>query len=519
MALPQIDTLCQALDLPPNFVETATQLYRRALTEWEGTRNVRISVMAAVSVYVSCRVLHTPRTLRQVASASGVSLKLIAPVSHAMMRDPKVEPRPITPGDLLPKLSETLSFHEELVDRIESYLRVLTEQGYQSSGLAPATVLGAVAYAASGDGGWGYGQERIASALGITSISIRNRMPDLRTFLNKHLVEDPLGKVDKSAPLWRANYNRSSSALRTEEELPSGHLFEAIAHFNYMLDRRDLGETSTEQFRLLFDCLNKIQTARLAGREGPHMGEVAGFESMIFGALGSRDRNELVNNLDFRALVELQPQIMNQDTLRHGDYNPNRPVSEKLRTHASEEHRQLVNARDELRGSRTDSETSRFCKKLAQLLYVVRSNIAHGEKTPYGPDVKKRERDEEVSKVVIPILASLIDILLGFPSTKLVNYGTLARDRSNAQLLEGLGGSWEVCVIRGEIFLADRLPNFRWKLDGDEVPAQLFTATDLQSTWESLDSFEGDDYRRRLIPYSTSEQSGVSYVYLRSVDS
>ena len=412
--------------------------------------------MAAASVYVSCRVLHTPRTLRQVAASSQVPLRLVGPVVRDMIRDLKVDSPPITPADLLPKLFDAMSFPEELVDRIERYLRLLTERGYKISGFAPATVLGAVAYAAAQDGGYGYGQERIAAALGIATVSIRNRTADLRAFLDNHSDEIASWNLAKMGSVLRADSIESLGALNAGESPVSGHALEAIAHFNHMLDRRELGDSLTEQSRLLFDSLNKLQTDRLAGRAGPRLGEVAGFESLVQDAFGTRDPNELASHRDVLALVELQPQILNHDTLRRHDYNPNRPVSERLRTLASDEHRQLVSASADLSGSHVDS-AGRFLKKLAQLLYVVRSNVAHGEKTPYGPDLKKRDRDEAVSRVVIPIQVALIDALLGYPSTKLVVYGTFGPGRSSSHLLDGLHGSWEICLVRGEVRFADGL--------------------------------------------------------------
>ena len=458
-------------------------------------------------------------TLRQVAAASEVPLRLVVPVVRDMTRDLNVDSPPITPADLLPKLFQALPFPEGLADRIESYLRLLTERGYQISGFAPATILGAVAYAAAQDWGHGFSQERIAQALGISTVTIRSRMPDLRAFLQDHADEIASWNLDKGGSVLRVDSIEDRGAPNAEESPASGHTLEAVAHINHMLDQRDLGDSLTEQSRLLFNGLNKLQTDRLAGRTGPPLGEVAGFEWLVQEAFGTRAANELASHRDFATLVELRPQIMNHNTLRHHDYNPNQPITASLRTLASDEHRQLEAAWGDLSASRVDLAAGRFLKKLGQLLYVVRSNIAHGEKTPYGPDLKKRARDEAVSRVVIPIQVALIDALLGYPSTKLVVYGTLGPGRSSSHLTDRLKGSWEVCLVSGEVRFTDGLASFHWSLDGDEVPAQLFTSADLQSAWQSLDSFEQGEYKRRLIPYRTTEERGVSYIYLASAES
>jgi hypothetical protein len=60
----------------------------------------------------------------------------------------------------------------------------------------------------------------------------------------------------------------------------------------------------------------------------------------------------------------------------------------------------------------------RVMKRLAELLYVVRSNNAHGEKTPYGPDIEKLKQDEMVCSIIIPIQLALLMLILDRPDFK-----------------------------------------------------------------------------------------------------
>jgi hypothetical protein len=43
-------------------------------------------------------------------------------------------------------------------------------------------------------------------------------------------------------------------------------------------------------------------------------------------------------------------------------------------------------------------------------------------------------------------------------------------------------------------------PALRWDPDGPPVPVYLLTSPDLPAAWERLDRFEGDAYRRRVVP-------------------
>jgi gamma-glutamylcyclotransferase (GGCT)/AIG2-like uncharacterized protein YtfP len=295
----------------------------------------------------------------------------------------------------------------------------------------------------------------------------------------------------------------------------SGHVLEAIIHFNEALDRQDYGVSRTEVAGLLFDGLNKLQTEWSADRSGSRLGEVKAFQSMVSERLAPDARDSILRSLELEALVKLEPRIMNHDTLTGHGYKPDLPIAHELRIVATEEHRRVVTAWNDLNGARDLQIGERLLKRVSELLYIVRSNIKHGEKTPYGPDLAKRKRDEQVSAIIVPILFLLVDEILLRPSHKLIAYGTLAPGQANHRILADISGRWEVCEVRGEVTLSKGLPGLTWSPYGSQVTAQLLISPQLPSKWRGLDSFEGEGYRRRLIPYQTPTDAGVAYGYLR----
>lgn len=84
-------------------------------------------------------------------------------------------------------------------------------------------------------------------------------------------------------------------------------------------------------------------------------------------------------------------------------------------------------------------------------------------------------------------------------SQKLAVYGTLAPGQPNHGQLDGIEGTWQPCELRGRL-TARAFPAFTWDPRGIVVPAQLFVADDLPEHWWRLDAFEGEDYRRILVP-------------------
>ncbi|MEJ2147653.1 MAG: gamma-glutamylcyclotransferase, partial [Acidobacteriota bacterium] len=278
-----------------------------------------------------------------------------------------------------------------------------------------------------------------------------------------------------------------------------GHIAEAVVHINESRKRMERGHPKTEVSRLLFDALNKVQTEWVLHLRGEQLGEVRAFQTMILEGVDEEDRGRFLRSDELKQLVEFEPQVMNHQTLRQRGYRPNVELTGHLVREASQEHRKLRTAYDALLLQREDATEDRVLERAAELLYIIRSNIAHGEKTPYGPDLEKRERDEQVSNVVVPVQIVLLDLLLDRPSQKLFSYGTLAPGQRNHEVVSGLGGSWQTCGAYGQLDDVGGLQVFRWNPVGPRIKGQLLVSPDLPERWSQLDQFEGDSYKRRWI--------------------
>ena len=137
----------------------------------------------------------------------------------------------------------------------------------------------------------------------------------------------------------------------------------------------------------------------------------------------------------------------------------------------------------------------------------------HGEKTPFGPDTKKVERDKSVCNAVIPILELLFEYLCDYPSNYLCIYGTLAPEKVNNDVLKNISGSWLDCKIKGDIFEKNGLPFFNWNLTSTPIKAQLFTSEELRKYQNKIDNFEGKLYNRILIPTQVNDQVRIAFIY------
>jgi len=107
-------------------------------------------------------------------------------------------------------------------------------------------------------------------------------------------------------------------------------------------------------------------------------------------------------------------------------------------------------------------------------------------------------------------LATAEVVLEGLFSTsrQLAVYGSLAPGEPNHHHLADVAGSWRDGFVRGRLLPAGwgagiGYPGMRWDEEGEPVPVKLLISNDLPRHWARLDAFEGNDYRRVLVPVRT----------------
>jgi gamma-glutamylcyclotransferase (GGCT)/AIG2-like uncharacterized protein YtfP len=86
------------------------------------------------------------------------------------------------------------------------------------------------------------------------------------------------------------------------------------------------------------------------------------------------------------------------------------------------------------------------------------------------------------------------------PGNKLIVYGTLAPGGRYHYLLADLPGTWERCLIRGHMGEFWGFKAFQYDPAGPEHPGWLLTSPALPEKFPELDAFEGEPYRRVIIP-------------------
>jgi gamma-glutamylcyclotransferase (GGCT)/AIG2-like uncharacterized protein YtfP len=294
-----------------------------------------------------------------------------------------------------------------------------------------------------------------------------------------------------------------------------GHLDGVLSHCNEAIDSSEWAPT-THVCDLFFRALNKYWNAFNHHVAELKRGDISSFTATLQ-ALPSALKTCILEHAVVRNLVSLSPPVMNHDVLKKGGYIPGQGVADSLKRNATEEHRKLQNAFSELQSHQSAESVDRALKWLVELLYVIRSNIAHGEKTPYGPDLQKADRDRTVSAMALPVQRLILDLLLDRPSHRLAAYGTLQPGGPNSQLLDACSGKWDSCTVNGDLIEKNGLPVLRYSPIAPDVNAKLLTSPLLAQFWENLDSFEGKEYVRHLIPVHVEDNCVVAHAYVHRV--
>lgn len=99
-------------------------------------------------------------------------------------------------------------------------------------------------------------------------------------------------------------------------------------------------------------------------------------------------------------------------------------------------------------------------------------------------------------------------------------YGTLAPGRSNAYMLESIGGTWEEGYVRGNLLQKGwgaglGFPGIVLDDNGNRVDGFIFFSEHLVDYWDALDEFEGEEYARVPVDVTTRDGRIVSsYIYM-----
>jgi len=176
-ALGEIDRMASALGLPDDVRETASVIYRRALSE-DLLPGRSIEGVATASLYAAARQAGTPRSLDELAAVSRVDAMEFKRAYRYVVRELNLEIEPADPVQYVPRFASELEMSDEGERNARELLDAAKENGLHS-GKSPVGLAAAAVYAASMLANEKVTQNTVSEVANVSEVTIRNRYKEL----------------------------------------------------------------------------------------------------------------------------------------------------------------------------------------------------------------------------------------------------------------------------------------------------------------------------------------------------
>src|SRR6266540_6394937 len=173
-AFNELDKLKDKLGLPDAVIERTAYIYRKARQRGL-VRGRTIDAILNAAIYIACRDLGVPKTLKEVAAASSIKLKTLSRSYRVLVTELDISTPPvIDPMKCIVKVANNADLNENTKRQAMDVMNNITKREI-SSGKHPMAVAATVLYVSCLNSGENKTQTDIADAAGITEVTLRNR--------------------------------------------------------------------------------------------------------------------------------------------------------------------------------------------------------------------------------------------------------------------------------------------------------------------------------------------------------
>jgi transcription initiation factor TFIIB len=178
-AFNELDKLKDKLCLPDAVIERTAYIYRKARQRGL-VRGRTIDGILSASIYIACRDLGVPKTLKEVAAASSIRFKILSRSYRILVTELDISTPPvIDPMKCIVKVANNADLNENTKRRAMDVMNNITKREI-SAGKNPMGLAATVLYVSCLNTGVNKTQTDIADAAGITEVTLRNRYKDLK---------------------------------------------------------------------------------------------------------------------------------------------------------------------------------------------------------------------------------------------------------------------------------------------------------------------------------------------------
>jgi transcription initiation factor TFIIB len=185
-AFSKLDVLKDKLALSDAVVEKIAYIYRKV--QHRGlVRGRTISGLIAAAIYAGCREMETPWTLKDIAAASNVKRKDIARNYRMLLFELNLKVPNADPIKCIVKVANRSNLTENTKREAIAIMKDVAKKEI-SAGKDPMGLAATVLYLSCLRTGEETTQTQIAQASGVTEVTVRNRLKELKSKLHPNLI-------------------------------------------------------------------------------------------------------------------------------------------------------------------------------------------------------------------------------------------------------------------------------------------------------------------------------------------
>jgi transcription initiation factor TFIIB len=176
--LNQLQLLKDKLGLPEATVHKATYIYRKAQISGF-VRGRTVPTVLGAAVYIACRELGIPKTLREIAGANNIKLKTLEKIYRRLITELEIKIPIVDLTKCIITVSNKANLSERTKRKAIDILHHISRKD-MTDGKDPMGIAAAVLYIVCQNAGEKRSQQYIAQAAGITEMTLRNRYKDIK---------------------------------------------------------------------------------------------------------------------------------------------------------------------------------------------------------------------------------------------------------------------------------------------------------------------------------------------------
>ncbi len=172
-----LDGISSKLALPESVVEETAYLFRKIAAKKILTGK-STSAMLCATVYMTCRLTNTPRTLQDISNAGNIKKKILQRVYRFLMKELELYPETYNPMEFVTRVAKAVGLSEK-TERLSFKILTIAEKQNISVSKNPMSMAAAAINLASVMNNQKVTQMKISEASGISAVTIRSRSKEI----------------------------------------------------------------------------------------------------------------------------------------------------------------------------------------------------------------------------------------------------------------------------------------------------------------------------------------------------